>query len=172
MHSISCCDWRCSSYLSVSVSNAVIHQHRHQDRDGNAKVTDDSSGLWKIEKPKHESHGDAHLDSTEHPETPEFKVFTLPPRKRLFLNFLRKKATKKVPIMRTRDRRAVLGWLNIWSNCWNLALTVVSVGYIAISGCSWNTWKQEERLSLPSVDWLWFRRIWKMIWSNSWMLSI
>lgn len=152
MLSVSCCDWRCYSYLSVSVSNAVIHKHRHQDRDGDAEVTDDSPGLWTIEKPKHESHRDTQLDSTEHPEAPEFKSFTLPPRKRLFLNFLRKKATKKVPIMRTKDRRAVLGWLNIWSKCENLASTVSSVGYIAISGCSWNTWEQEERLSLPAVE--------------------
>lgn len=35
---------------------------------------------------------------------------TLPPRKRLFLNLRRKKAMRKVPSMRMRDSRAVLGW--------------------------------------------------------------
>lgn len=39
--------------------------------------------------------------------------FTLPPRKRLLRNFRRKKATKKVPTMSTRESRAVLGWFRI-----------------------------------------------------------
>lgn len=34
----------------------------------------------------------------------------MPPRKRLFLNLRRKKAMRKVPSMRMRDSRAVLGW--------------------------------------------------------------
>lgn len=34
----------------------------------------------------------------------------MPPRKRLFLNLRRKKAMRKVPSMRMRDSKAVLGW--------------------------------------------------------------
>lgn len=37
-------------------------------------------------------------------------TLTLPGRKELFLNWRRKKARKKVPAMRTRDSRAVLGF--------------------------------------------------------------
>lgn len=37
------------------------------------------------------------------------QFLTLPPKNRLLRNFLRKKAIKKVPIIRTRERRAVLG---------------------------------------------------------------
>lgn len=37
------------------------------------------------------------------------KLLTFPPKKRLFLNLRMKKAMKKVPSMRMRERRAVLG---------------------------------------------------------------
>lgn len=66
---------------------------------------------------------------------------TLPPKKRLFRSFLRKKARKKVPIMRTRDRREVLGWLMTYS----MLVPLDVVGYFDMRGCSLNTWKQEEK---------------------------
>ncbi len=57
--------------------------------------------------------------------------------------------------MRTRDRRAVLGWLKMGPRTFSRpAVGVESLGYIAISGCSLNTWKQEERLISSSADWL------------------
>jgi len=83
--------------------------------------------------------------STVKNDSVSFKGFTLPPKKRLFRNFLRKNATKKVPIMSTRDRRAVLGWLKMGLSKFGKRFGVVgSVGYIAISGCSLNTWKQGD----------------------------
>lgn len=44
------------------------------------------------------------------------KFLTFPPKKRLFLNLRMKKAMKKVPSMRMRERRAVLGCILIPSD--------------------------------------------------------
>lgn len=44
------------------------------------------------------------------------KPLTFPPKKRLFLNLRMKKAMKKVPSMRMRERRAVLGCILIPSD--------------------------------------------------------
>lgn len=44
------------------------------------------------------------------------KLLTFPPKKRLFLNLRIKKAMKKVPSMRMRERRAVLGCILIPSD--------------------------------------------------------
>lgn len=43
-------------------------------------------------------------------------LLTFPPKKRLFLNLRIKKAMKKVPSMRMRERRAVLGCILIPSD--------------------------------------------------------
>ena len=74
---------------------------------------------------------------------------TFPPRKRLLRNFLRKKATKKVPSIRTRDSKAVLGWFRTGPPgsvglMKSIPGRLRTGGQLLIKGCSWNTWKMEK----------------------------
>lgn len=52
------------------------------------------------------------------------KLLTFPPRKRLFLNLRIKKAMKKVPSMRMRESRAVLGCILVPSDIASVGSTL------------------------------------------------
>lgn len=99
---------------------------------------------------------------------------TRPGKNRLFLNFRKKKAMKKVPAMSTNDSRAVLGWpwgLSTPACSAELVLPCPGVGAASVHvvflppsaselleakqpwrGCSWKIWGKKDQTGPYELD--------------------